>query len=82
MRIRVLAVAAAMALLGAGVVPAAARTAEPSGTQAVAAGKRVVGYFTEWGVYDRNYHVKNIKTSGSAAKLTLLDLETQVGVAA
>jgi len=36
----------------------------------VAAGKKVVGYFTEWGVYDRNYHVKNIKTSGSAAKLT------------
>jgi chitinase len=40
------------------------------GTRAVAAGKKVVGYFTEWGVYDRNYHVKNIKTSGSAAKLT------------
>jgi chitinase len=36
----------------------------------VTAGKKVVGYFTEWGVYDRNYHVKNIKTSGSAAKLT------------
>ncbi|MFG1816744.1 glycoside hydrolase family 18 protein [Kribbella sp. NPDC049174] len=72
MRIRVLAVAAAMALLGAGAVPAAARSAEPSGTQAVAAGKRVVGYFTEWGVYDRNYHVKNIKTSGSASKLTTI----------
>ncbi|WP_033341241.1 glycosyl hydrolase family 18 protein [Catenuloplanes japonicus] len=33
-------------------------------------GKKVVGYFAEWGVYDRNYHVKNIDTSGSAAKLT------------
>lgn len=31
---------------------------------------KVVGYFTEWGVYDRNYHVKNVETSGSAAKLT------------
>ena len=35
-----------------------------------AAGDKVVGYFTNWGVYDRNYHVKNIETSGSAAKLT------------
>lgn len=34
------------------------------------AGKKVVGYFTEWGVYGRNYHVKNIETSGSASKLT------------
>jgi chitinase len=30
----------------------------------------VVGYFPEWGVYGRNYHVKNIHTSGSASKLT------------
>ncbi|GAB3116676.1 glycoside hydrolase family 18 chitinase [Streptomyces calidiresistens] len=29
-----------------------------------------VGYFTEWGVYGRNYHVKNIVSSGSASKLT------------
>ncbi|MFC4334244.1 glycosyl hydrolase family 18 protein [Salininema proteolyticum] len=29
-----------------------------------------IGYFTEWGVYDRNYHAKNIVTSGSAEKLT------------
>ncbi|WP_030838988.1 glycoside hydrolase family 18 protein [Streptomyces hygroscopicus] len=35
-----------------------------------AAGNKVVGYFTEWGIYQRNYHVKNIETSGSAAKLT------------
>ncbi|WAP59505.1 glycoside hydrolase family 18 protein [Streptomyces luomodiensis] len=35
-----------------------------------AAGDKVVGYFTEWGIYQRNYHVKNIETSGSAAKLT------------
>lgn len=38
----------------------------PPGTN----GKRVIGYFAEWGVYGRNYHVKNIKTSGSASKLT------------
>ena len=35
-------------------------------------GKRVVGYFAEWGVYARNYHVKNIETSGSAAILTTI----------
>ncbi|NUU16288.1 chitinase [Cellulomonas humilata] len=33
-------------------------------------GKKLVGYFAEWGVYGRNYHVKNIETSGSASKLT------------
>ncbi|MBF9127532.1 cellulose binding domain-containing protein [Plantactinospora sp. S1510] len=33
-------------------------------------GQKVVGYFTQWGVYQRAYHVKNIHTSGSAAKLT------------
>lgn len=32
--------------------------------------KRVLGYFTQWGIYARNYRVKNIDTSGSAAKLT------------
>ncbi|MEN4950967.1 glycosyl hydrolase family 18 protein [Stenotrophomonas sp. TWI819] len=32
--------------------------------------KRVIGYFTQWGIYGRNYQVKNIDTSGSAAKLT------------
>jgi chitinase len=33
-------------------------------------GSKVIGYFAQWGVYQRNYHVKNIDTSGSAAKLT------------
>ncbi|HEY3002388.1 MAG TPA: glycosyl hydrolase family 18 protein [Kribbellaceae bacterium] len=33
-------------------------------------GAKVLGYFAEWGVYGRNYHVKNIQTSGSADKLT------------
>ncbi|MEV6315779.1 glycoside hydrolase family 18 protein [Streptomyces sp. NPDC051776] len=41
------------------------RTGSPA-----AAGDKVLGYFTEWGVYDRNYHVKNVETSGSADKLT------------
>ncbi|WP_408611143.1 glycosyl hydrolase family 18 protein [Glycomyces xiaoerkulensis] len=29
-----------------------------------------VAYFTEWGVYGRDYHVKDIATSGSAEELT------------
>ncbi|WP_328640929.1 glycoside hydrolase family 18 chitinase [Streptomyces canus] len=29
-----------------------------------------LGYFTEWGVYGRNYHVKNLVTSSSASKIT------------
>ncbi|PJJ06069.1 chitinase (glycosyl hydrolase family 18) [Streptomyces sp. 2333.5] len=57
-------------------VPTGARTAHHPSTAAAprttpaAAANKVVGYFTNWGVYDRNYHVKNIETSGSAAKLT------------
>lgn len=33
-------------------------------------GAIILGYFAQWGVYGRNYHVKNIVTSGSASKLT------------
>jgi chitinase len=29
-----------------------------------------MGYFTEWGIYGRNYNVKNLVTSGSASKIT------------
>src|SRR5699024_5741680 len=29
-------------------------------------GQYIAGYYTDWGVYDQNYHVKNIETSGSA----------------
>ena len=73
MRIRpVSSVLAAIALLAAGLLPSAGAAAVPPAEPSAqpAAGKRVVGYFAEWGVYGRNYHVKNIETSGSAAKLT------------
>src|SRR5262245_60653740 len=46
-----------------------AQGAEPQQSAPRAAGK-TLGYFVEWGVYARNYHVKNIQTSGSADKLT------------
>ncbi|MEU6840560.1 glycoside hydrolase family 18 chitinase [Streptomyces sp. NPDC046716] len=29
-----------------------------------------MGYFTDWGVYGRQYYPKNLETSGSAAKIT------------
>jgi chitinase len=34
------------------------------------AGRRIVGYFAQWGIYGRQYFVKNVDTSGSAARLT------------
>ncbi|MFJ9966527.1 glycosyl hydrolase family 18 protein [Streptomyces avermitilis] len=41
------------------------------GTTPPPTGKAVkLGYFTEWGIYGRNYNVKNLVTSGSAAKIT------------
>ncbi|MET7419313.1 glycosyl hydrolase family 18 protein [Dactylosporangium sp. NPDC005555] len=45
-------------------------TSNPPTSNPPTGAKKVVGYFAEWGVYGRNYHVKNIDTSGSAAKLT------------
>lgn len=45
-------------------------SSKSSSSTSSAGGKKVVGYFAEWGVYGRNYHVKNIATSGSAAQLT------------
>ncbi|MFD5006183.1 glycoside hydrolase family 18 protein [Streptomyces mutabilis] len=61
-------------LAGAGQTAAAAAPAAPdpqaARTSQAAAGSKVVGYFTEWGTYDREYHVKNIETSGSGAELT------------
>jgi chitinase len=50
--------------------PTTTPTTAPTTTPPTTGGKNVVGYFAEWGVYARNYHVKNIVTSGSAAKLT------------
>ncbi|WP_320774800.1 glycoside hydrolase family 18 protein [Streptomyces sp. CRN 30] len=56
-------------LAGAGAANAAPAAAPERATEA-AAGSKVVGYFTEWGTYDRQYYVKNIETSGSADRLT------------
>ena len=42
----------------------------PTRPKVAAAPSRVVGYFTDWGVYGRDYQVKDVQTSGSAAVLT------------
>ncbi|WP_046500723.1 glycoside hydrolase family 18 protein [Streptomyces odonnellii] len=73
-RFRALIAAACTAALGvtllSGAGSASAGETVTTVSAAPAAGSKVVGYFTNWGVYDRNYHVKNIETSGSAGKLT------------
>jgi chitinase len=47
------------------------RTTGGGGEEPPPTGDKVkLGYFTEWGVYGRNYHVKNLVTSGSAARIT------------
>ncbi|MFD3500886.1 glycoside hydrolase family 18 protein [Streptomyces sp. NPDC058676] len=58
-------------LAGAGTATATPDAAEaPSAGAAGPAGSKVVGYFTDWGIYGRQYYVKNIETSGSADRLT------------
>ncbi|MET9133488.1 glycoside hydrolase family 18 protein [Streptomyces antibioticus] len=75
-RLRALLSAACCAALGAALLAGAgtATANEPAhGTShgtSHANRSKVVGYFTDWGIYDRQYFVKNIETSGSAARLT------------
>ncbi|WP_327313759.1 glycoside hydrolase family 18 protein [Streptomyces sp. NBC_01235] len=74
-RFRTLLSAACCAALGAALLAGAgtATADEPGPTEAHAtgtAGTKVVGYFTDWGIYGRQYYVKNIETSGSADRLT------------
>ncbi len=35
--------------------------------------QRSVAYFTQWGIYVRNYNVKDVDTSGAASKLTAIN---------
>jgi chitinase len=48
----------------------AVKTTGGGGTDPVPGDQVKLGYFTNWGTYGRNYHVKNLVTSGSAAKIT------------
>jgi chitinase len=65
---RLAGVTALLAVLAATAVSAAVATqeAQPRAT-------KVVGYYTEWGIYGRNYRVKDVETSGSAARLDVLN---------
>ncbi|WP_371495764.1 glycosyl hydrolase family 18 protein [Kitasatospora sp. NBC_00374] len=50
--------------------PATARTLPDTGNPG---GGLKIGYFTQWSVYARGYSVKQLDTSGTAAKLTTLN---------
>lgn len=64
--------AAVVALLTVLAVATPLASAGPSGNAASKA-SQVVGYFIEWGIYGRNFKVKDVKTSGSADKLTVIN---------
>src|SRR5918995_2135800 len=63
-------VAALLAALAVAVPLAAAGPASQARNDG---GGEVVGYFIEWGIYGRGYRVKDVATSGSASKLTVLN---------
>ncbi|MEU9863331.1 glycoside hydrolase family 18 protein [Streptomyces sp. NPDC047971] len=54
--------------LVAGLAPAAG--ADPASHDTSRPSYKRVGYFTQWGVYGRNFQVKDLETSGTAAKLS------------
>jgi chitinase len=47
--------------------------ASPRAAPEVVPPPRIIGYFSSWGIYARNYHVKTIVTSGSAEKLEVIN---------
>jgi chitinase len=67
-RLRVLAVLALVALTA---LTVAATAGAKAGN--VSQPKQLTGYFIEWGIYGAGYFVKNVETSGSAAKLTTIN---------
>jgi chitinase len=67
-RARMVATGAVIAMLAA-IAPIASATADRAGKR----GAEVVGYFIEWGIYARDYRVKDVKTSGSAERLTVIN---------
>ncbi|GAA3200279.1 glycosyl hydrolase family 18 protein [Actinocorallia longicatena] len=50
----------------------ASATATTKATDPPPAKYEKIGYFTQWGVYGRNFHVKNLQTSGAAKNLTTI----------
>jgi chitinase len=54
-------------------VPLAAAGPASQSSGARARSSQVVGYFIEWGIYGRGYRVKDVETSGSADKLSVIN---------
>ena len=55
-----IALAGLIVLLGAAAAGSAAQATTGRDT---ARGRQVVGYFIQWGIYGRNYKVKNVETA-------------------
>lgn len=45
----------------------------PRENPVVVAAPRIIGYFSSWAAYGRAYHVRHVETSGSAAKLNVIN---------
>jgi chitinase len=69
--IRLAVLAAVTTVAIAAPLAASARSDAPSAANVRSS--HVVGYFIEWGIYGRNYKVKDVKTSGSAGRLTVIN---------
>ncbi len=67
MRVKPVLAALALLLAGCSATPPPAPAPAPATDPA-----KVVGYFTDWGVYGRNFQVRNLETSGAAGELTHL----------
>ena len=71
MRMRTARAAAAAILVAAGLAVVNVATQASATSTTTTTGPYVkVGYFTQWGIYQRSFLVKNLHTSGMAAKLT------------
>ena len=73
MKPRRIRMAALAALTAAAIATPLALAGRTDSTAATRARSHVVGYFIEWGIYGRNYKVKDVKTSGSAERLTVIN---------
>jgi len=67
------ATAAALGTVAAVAVALAAAGTSSSAGRAHSKAGQVVGYYIEWGIYGRNYTVKNVETSGSADRLGVIN---------
>jgi chitinase len=62
-----------IALAGLVVLLAGLSSGAVAQSRSSSAGHEVVGYFTSWAIYARNYRIKDVATSGSASKLSAIN---------